>query len=312
MLVAWLVVPMVDLTIGPLHPAVVAVLPGHVLIGLGAVDWQIAHVGGDGVHEIAVGAKIELVLLERRVHEGVGVDFIRVRRMRVGMDRNTVAVARSNQLQNVLEVAYPVAAGIAIVGRQGVPGRDPAHQYLVIRVTGHAVDRVAAQPVATRIKLRRDHLARVGDCHPRAGRLTAAAAVVQRVEAPRDITAPRDRVRRAHGARPVDLHVGSLHRVVHLVADDPDFAALAGGRIVGAAFGEALVTAAMGNGPAGIVAIVEPADDPQILVAPLAEVLAAFVVGFRADAFGEDDPARLAGVRHVTFAARFMDTEDKG
>ncbi len=100
--------------------------------------------------------------------------------------------------------------------------------------------------------------------------------------------------------------------MVHLVADNPQLAALAGSDVVGAALGKLLVAAAVRNGARRLVAVVQPAEDAQPLIAPLGEVLAAAVVRIRPNAFGEDDPAWLAHLDHVMFAARLVDAKEIG
>jgi hypothetical protein len=100
--------------------------------------------------------------------------------------------------------------------------------------------------------------------------------------------------------------------MVHLVADDPDLAAAAGGRVVGAALSELLVAAAVGNGAGRLIAVVQPAKDAQPLVAPRRKILAAVIVGLGADRLGEHDPARFSRLEHLLFPAGIVHPEEIG
>ncbi|PKO21691.1 MAG: hypothetical protein CVU38_13510 [Chloroflexi bacterium HGW-Chloroflexi-1] len=175
------------------------------------------------------------------------------------MDRDPVAVARSQDGQEVFLIFGPIAVRVAVIGGLGVPGCDRAGDDLVDLVTGHGLDGGAALAVAVCVQARQDHFTRL---HQARGVL---AAVV--------------------------LDAGALHGEVHLVADDPDVAAPRVADEVRAAPGEIGVAAGVRDSALGFVAVIEPDQNAEALVGPTAVVAAACVVGIAAQLFSEEDPA---------------------
>ncbi len=325
LLVARLFVPMIDLPIGPLHPADVAVEPGVVLVGFGDIDGQMAHVGRYRVHKIPIGAKLIAAMGKRGVHFELIVDEVQFRAMGIGMQAEAIAVFRPQKAQDVLKIGHPIAAGVAGIHGVDVPRGHGGHQHLVIPMTGHGADGGPAQAIALGIELRGDDLAGVDDQTAGAAipwhegaeavgqipvgegeiRFVAAAVTITRVAAPPSPGLVR-------GPVPVDLHPGTFHGQIWLVADDPDLAPLAGPHIVGAAGGKVRVEAAGGQGAVRLIAVVDAADHPQILVAPGRKVLAASVVGVAANLLRKQHPAGTTAADHLLFAAGFMDAENVG
>ncbi len=316
LLVPRLLVPPVDLPVGVADPAGVLVAPGHVLVRLGDVDGQVAHVLGHRVHEVPVRLEVVEVLGEG-LHLALVVDQVGVAAVAVGVDGDPITAPGPQGQEDVLEVLDPVPSGVARVGGLDVPGGHCADEHLIVLVAGHAVDGVPAEGVAAGVHGWGDHLAAAHAAGPQlAPHLPSRAALFLLADGAETLgQAPQPGIRLlrvpAGGAqRPHAAGARPLHRVVHLVADDPDLAARAGRHVVGAAPGEVLVLAAVGDGAFWVVAVVQAAHDAQVAVAEGAKIFAAAVVGVVADGLGEEDPTGLARLQHVTLAAGFVDAED--
>ncbi len=108
----------------------------------------------------------------------------------------------------------------------------------------------------------------------------------------------------ARPARPFD-------RVIHLVADDPDFATARVLHKIGAAAGKVRITIGARNRAGRLVAVVQAHHHAVAAAAVAAVIAAAAVVRIRADGFGEQNPAFGAGLLHDPFAAGVVKTVDE-
>ena len=114
-------------------------------------------------------------------------------------------------------------------------------------------------------------------------------------------------------ARPVDLNARALDGIVHLVADHPGFTAAADGDKVGHPARKVFIVATVGNCAFGLIAVVQPADDPIALIAKGGKIDAPAIFGVVAKRFGKKNPPAGAcpiGRTHIFFAARFVDAID--
>ena len=279
LLMARLPVPPVYLAVGPLYPAVVLVLPFHVLVCLGDIHWKMAHAGWDSMHEVAVGEEVVVVLIKRRILElRRRVDETRIRAMRIGMQGDAVALLRLHQPQDVLEVPYPIALWVAGVGRLGIPGGHRTDEHLVIFVVRHAVDGVLTQAIAAGVHLWSDNLARLHQHR------WVSTAVIS--------------------------HAGAFHGIVHFVSNDPDVAAAGVSNPVGAALGEEFILVRAWNGAGGLVAVIETGHDAEPLVSLGRVVEPRAPAGIKAKGVNEKNPALLSFLCHDMFTARIMDAKD--
>src|SRR3954471_9376599 len=99
-------------------------------------------------------------------------------------------------------------------------------------------------------------------------------------------------------ARPIDLHSRTLHRVIHFIANYPNFATATGGDKVGHAPRKLLVEAGMGNGAIRRETVVQTANNSKALVAPTAKVDAILVCSIVADCLIKNNPAATARIQH--------------
>ncbi|MCL4393678.1 MAG: hypothetical protein M1482_02505, partial [Chloroflexi bacterium] len=101
-------VPRVDLVVGSLYPADICIAPAGVRIGLGDKDRQGAESGREAAQIIAVRAKIKVPIGKRRAHGVFTVELGGVKIVCVAVKRDPICLI-SDQIQNVQQVAYPVA-----------------------------------------------------------------------------------------------------------------------------------------------------------------------------------------------------------
>ena len=106
------------------------------------------------------------------------------------------------------------------------------------------------------------------------------------------------------------LALGTFLAVVHLVANDPDAAPVAGLDPVAHALCKPVIVLGEGDGSGLAIAVVEAGDGAKAVVCPAAIVESAVMRGIVPQFVGEHDPALFALVRHQELAAGVVQAKD--